>query len=614
MIKADLQTAQNQMFLFVENEMNQLEKENYIQALNENPEMLKDLYILVRELLFDLLSIPEEKRSNWHMGITDSGKRAIELLVNLFCVNQPHKNAVVPTENYVAFNKFSAATALLKQKAIECEKPFDLKAGQALTINSDLEFKKAKRLIKHNKIQTLWIAWNSTSTGIQERVEKLVAFRNRCESQTLIIADAASLRLLTKDWENIPSENLPDSFFFSFRKQGIPYDGPQDEFHQAQNSGAVFIFNDKAAIRATEIDANPIHNCPKISDITKGEVPYGDQRINHIKHLLKLKIVLNYFLENDRSKLEMLDRLRDDTRSKILKAFSKSGNLNNLGFSLLADPDRQSSSTYIFKIPENYSAQEIISTLTEKGIHVSSSKHPDVDHKKYIRFAFYPGNSPEEISCLLSELYNYANMPVHDDPIYSEQLIKNKEPLLKTAQEKGELILNESILTSPPDSIEWIERVKDNSVNNYKLYGNCTQSLLAAFLEEFKIELPLLLKSSGALHAGLLSSLTCGIYIAGMMVLGIFMGREKIEQGLDGLIPIIEPGHELMKRLKSRIGSHSCKELTGVDFTDMNQAIQYYCSDEIHKCFNRLSMGAEEIANFLNELSIKGELYHPLNR
>jgi len=173
--------------------------------------------------------------------------------------------------------------------------------------------------------------------------------------------------------------------------------------------------------------------------------------------------------------------------------------------------------------------------------------------------------------------------------------------------------LNELILTSPPDSIKWIERVKNNSFSNYKRYGNCTQSMLAAFLEEFKIESPLLLRSSGALHAGLLSSLTCGIYIAGMMVLGIFMGREKIKHGLDGLIPIIEPGHELMKRLNSRIGSHSCGELTGVDFTDLNQAMEYYCSDEIHKCFNRLSMGAEEIANFLNELSIKGELYHPLN-
>ncbi len=50
------------------------------------------------------------------MGIADSGKRSIELLANCLCPAEPGKNAIVDTENYVGFNKFSAAKALEKYK------------------------------------------------------------------------------------------------------------------------------------------------------------------------------------------------------------------------------------------------------------------------------------------------------------------------------------------------------------------------------------------------------------------------------------------------------------------------------------------------------------------
>ena len=125
-----------------------------------------------------------------------------------------------------------------------------------------------------------------------------------------------------------------------------------------------------------------------------------------------------------------------------------------------------------------------------------------------------------------------------------------------------------------------LERIKENSRNNIKDYDSCVQSILFEFMKELNIDDPLLKHATGGLHGGLMTSLTCGVHIAGVMILGLFIGRDDIKQGLDGLIPIINPTHELLNRLNSKLGSHSCKELTGVDFTDLNKALEFYNSPE----------------------------------
>ena len=43
------------------------------------------------------------------------------------------------------------------------------------------------------------------------------------------------------------------------------------------------------------------------------------------------------------------------------------------------------------------------------------------------------------------------------------------------------------------------------------------------------------------------------------MVLGLFLGREEINLGLDGLLPIMMPAQELVKRPNQRLGNHSTK-------------------------------------------------------
>jgi hypothetical protein len=54
--------------------------------------------------------------------------------------------------------------------------------------------------------------------------------------------------------------------------------------------------------------------------------------------------------------------------------------------------------------------------------------------------------------------------------------------------------------------------------------------------------------------------LTCGVHSAGVIVMGMIMGRERLEEGLDGLLPMVLPTQELIRRLNVRLGSNSCTE------------------------------------------------------
>ena len=161
-----------------------------------------------------------------------------------------------------------------------------------------------------------------------------------------------------------------------------------------------------------------------------------------------------------------------------------------------------------------------------------------------------------------------------------------------------------------PEGDEWIARVRDKAFEDMKRYDGCAQVILNAFMQELEINDPLVMRSATGFLGGMLSSYTCGVQAAGLMVLGLLIGREDITEGLDGVFPIAIPGQELIRRLNAKIGSHSCKELTGVDFTDLNAAMAFHASSEHEKCFTRVADGAEEIALFIKGLHQKGELFN----
>lgn len=406
-VRADMQTAQSRMFTFIEEELHQKEDKGEIELLLRNPDQVPPLYRKVQQQLFTLLDIPASRHRQWHIGIADSGKRGIELLVNYLCPPQAGANIAVNTENYVAFNKFSAVTAIQKQKNIAFVLPFELEMGQSLTINAAEEFLRAKVLLENPATRTVWMAWNSTSTGIREHVDQLVAHRNHCGSNAIIVADAASLPLFTNNWKSLDAENLPDVFFFSLRKQGLPYDGPQDEANQARNSGSLIVFHDRALDRARELGSGPLYDSPTLGQSAEYMLTSGDQRRNHIKHLVKLDTALTAFLDEGGKQLDVQDAVRSSIYREVMAAFN-GGELDKKKFSLLAAPEAQSETAYIVKLPPETSPSQTVARLKELGVYISVSMHPKVSNKQYLRFACYPANTVEETRMVLKGLAEVA--------------------------------------------------------------------------------------------------------------------------------------------------------------------------------------------------------------
>ena len=98
-------------------------------------------------------------------------------------------------------------------------------------------------------------------------------------------------------------------------------------------------------------------------------------------------------------------------------------------------------------------------------------------------------------------------------------------------------------------------------------------------------------------------------HTAGLMILGLLAGRERLESGLDGMMPIILPAQRMVKTLADRIGGHSCLDMTGVDFTDLEAAMTYKLSNDHEKCVDRVGEGARAIAEVLQDMNARGELF-----
>jgi len=139
-------------------------------------------------------------------------------------------------------------------------------------------------------------------------------------------------------------------------------------------------------------------------DYAAGHITAGEQRANHVRHLLKLDSALEYFLDENKARLTALDTASQTAQFKIRGAFGVTGKGSTSWFSLFSDPEAQSDSAYILKVPENTSAKTVISHLKESGVLISACMHPKMDSQKYVRFAFYPGNSPEEVDLLLEKI------------------------------------------------------------------------------------------------------------------------------------------------------------------------------------------------------------------
>ncbi len=162
-----------------------------------------------------------------------------------------------------------------------------------------------------------------------------------------------------------------------------------------------------------------------------------------------------------------------------------------------------------------------------------------------------------------------------------------------------------------PDSPLWPPRVGRLARDSVECFGSCTQSILLAVFEELGIASPEVMKAAGGFHAGMLVGGTCGVYTAGVILLGLLMGREDPLEGGPALLPIAEPARQLHRTLLGVMGSDSCRELRG-GFPPGAEGVGEDRAHELsRRCQELVEIGATAIAQTLQRLVEEGYLMNP---
>ena len=136
-------------------------------------------------------------------------------------------------------------------------------------------------------------------------------------------------------------------------------------------------------------------------------------------------------------------------------------------------------------------------------------------------------------------------------------------------------------------------------------FHGCSQTLLRTFQELLGLEDDLMFKAVGPLCAGLSLGKSCGALAVGVMVLGMVHGRDRMEEGLGGLMKGFSLAQALVQRFEQEFGTTSCFEISGVDWTDMQAVSQFFSTPAYEKACEVSAKTAEMVADLLSAEAVK---------
>ena len=150
------------------------------------------------------------------------------------------------------------------------------------------------------------------------------------------------------------------------------------------------------------------------------------------------------------------------------------------------------------------------------------------------------------------------------------------------------------------------DRVANLTYRNYRDFFGCSQSMCSAFLEILRLKSNFSFKALGALQSGGGCGLTCGALYFGLILISARVGREKLEEGQEGLRRTLEESHKLYGWFKQMWGSTICSEITGLNWFDLDEVTAHYSSprgaETIEKCAEITGGTAYKLAEILSQL------------
>lgn len=133
----------------------------------------------------------------------------------------------------------------------------------------------------------------------------------------------------------------------------------------------------------------------------------------------------------------------------------------------------------------------------------------------------------------------------------------------------------------------------------------CAESVLRALAEALGVASPLIPRMATGFCSGLSRSCShCGVYSAGVLSLGLALGRDS---ELDDLDRTYAPVQDYREFFLARFGSLDCRELTGCDLGDPAGLLSYREQGLKHSvCARLLDEGAAELVRIISANSAQG--------
>jgi hypothetical protein len=132
-------------------------------------------------------------------------------------------------------------------------------------------------------------------------------------------------------------------------------------------------------------------------------------------------------------------------------------------------------------------------------------------------------------------------------------------------------------------------KVGELAYENYKKCFGCAQSMFQAFQDVLEIRDDFWFKAMGGLQGGGGCGLTCGALAMGFVLINARVGRASIDQGLEAILPALEPCHQLTLWFKPMFKSTVCSEITGVNWFDMNDVVNHYLGPKTGTTANKVA-------------------------
>ena len=160
--------------------------------------------------------------------------------------------------------------------------------------------------------------------------------------------------------------------------------------------------------------------------------------------------------------------------------------------------------------------------------------------------------------------------------------------------------------------IEIIKKeVREKAYDYEKRYHGCSQCTFQALQETLGMDDSLAFKAASTMCGGLgFSGHTCGALSAGVMILSMKYGREKLDDGLEGLLTGALPSYQLVSWFQEEFGSALCRDISGFEISEEGlkaaaAAPETMASgldeDQFEKCCQLVGKTAERVIEIIDK-------------